>query len=138
MVRTRACRCGCEQHVPACPHPLTQLKASGLGVSWCGIWLQSPAYFTVLDSVVPLLQVPRVGPVFRFVDCTRITCFLGAGFLSLDTAGVSFSLDSIDTLGGELFGRGRPMHCVMLSSLPGLPLLNARSTPSSQGVSPGL
>ena len=29
------------------------------------------------------------------------------------------------------------MHCVMLSSLPGLPQLEARSTPSSWGGSPG-
>lgn len=66
------------QPVPACPRPLTQLKASGLGVSWCGTWLQSPACFTVLDSVVPLLQVPCVAPVFRFMDHTRIifiVCF---------------------------------------------------------------
>ena len=66
------------QPVPACPRPLTQLKASGLGVSWCGTWLQCPACFTVLDSVVPLLQVLCVAPVFRFVDRTRIVfivCF---------------------------------------------------------------
>ena len=36
----------------------------------------------------------------------HMLCFLGAGFLSLHTTGVSFSLDSIDTLGGELIVMG--------------------------------
>lgn len=99
-----ACRVAVTS-TPACPRPLTQLKASGLGVSWCGIWLQSPAYFTVLDSVVPLLQVPR-GSRVQVCGLHTRHLFPWCRVSQSHTAGGRFSLDSIDTLGGELFGRG--------------------------------
>ena len=67
----------------------------------------------------------------------RVLCFLVQGF-SVSTPLVSASGSTPSTLGGELFGRGRPVRCVRLSSLPGLPLLDAGSSPSSQGGSPGL